>query len=174
MIVPMPEWTKDVVELVAAHQVWAVPICFVLGLGESIAVVSLFVPSTVLFLGIGGALSAAGGSFIPIWLAGAVGAFVGDVASFALGRAYKDQILQMWPLTAYPTMVPKAKVAIDKWGATSIIGSKFVGGLRPFIPLIAGMLHIPFSRFLPASAVSCLIWSGVFLAPGYGLVKLLG
>ena len=51
----------------------------------------------------------------------------------------------------------------------SIIGGKFVGALRPFLPLVAGMLDMPWALFLGASAVSSLIWAATFLAPGYGI-----
>src|SRR5262249_30580190 len=144
-------------------------VVFLLGFGESIALVSLFVPSTFLFLGIGGIHSAAGGEFWPIWLAAATGACVGDCVSFWLGRHFKDDVAKTWPMSKFPELIPKGQAAFERWGALSIIGGKFIGGLRPFIPVVAGTMMMPWPLFLAASAISSLIWAGVFLAPGYGL-----
>ncbi len=161
--------SNGVVAFVSAHMALAGPIVFLLGLGESIAGLSLLIPSTILFLAIGGVHSAAGGSFWPMWLWGAVGAFMGDVLSFLLGRVFRDDIGAVWPFRSRPQWYALARIACRRWGALAVLGSKFTAGLRPFIPVVAGAMRMPFVRFVPASALSCLVWAGVFLAPGYGL-----
>lgn len=162
-------FASDILRFFIENKEYAAGVCFLLGFGESIALVSLFVPSTMLFLGIGGAYSAVGGSFLPIWLAGAFGAMVGDCISYFIGRYFKDDVDKVWPFTKMPGLIPKGRSAFERWGAMSIIGGKFIGGLRPFIPVVAGIMNMPFGIFLAASAVSSLIWAGAFLAPGYGL-----
>jgi membrane protein DedA with SNARE-associated domain len=169
----VPDWVTPVLAWMKEHPELAITVCFLLGFGESLAVVSLFVPSTALFLAIGGAQSAAGGAFWPLWIAGSVGAFLGDVISFALGRLFKDRTEQVWPFSAYPTLIPRSRTIFEKWGGYSIIGGKFVGGLRPFLPVAAGMMRMPWPTFRVASAFSCVLWAGVFLAPGYGVALLL-
>jgi membrane protein DedA with SNARE-associated domain len=57
----------------------------------------------------------------------------------------------------------------EKWGALALVGSKFLGMLRPFAPVMAGTIAMPLGRFLLASAAGALLWAGVFLSPGYGL-----
>lgn len=168
-----PPWIERMLEYVRDHGELSAGICFLLGFGESLVLVSLFVPSTALFLGIGAAQSAAGGAFWPLWLAGSVGAFAGDVLSYAIGRRYKRNIEQVWPFNKYSSLIPKSQVVFERWGWLSIVGGKFVGGLRPFLPVAAGMVQMPWSTFLASSAASCLLWAGVFLAPGFGLTALM-
>ena len=144
-------------------------IVFSLGFAESIAFVSLFVPSTILFLGIGGVHAAAGGAFWQLWLAGATGACLGDCASYVFGRTYREDAHRIWPLSKYPQLIPKGRRMFERWGVWSILGGKFIGGLRPFIPVVAGMMDMPWMLFVFGSAVSSLAWAGIFLAPGYGL-----
>jgi membrane protein DedA with SNARE-associated domain len=165
----MAEWKDLALAFMRDHSQLTGLVVFLLGLGEGIALVSLFVPSTILFLGIGGMHSAAGGEFWPIWLAGAAGACVGDCISFWLGRHFKDEVQRIWPISKYPELIPKGRAAFERWGPLSIIGGKFIGGLRPFIPVVAGTMVMPWPLFFGASAISSLIWAGVFLAPGYGL-----
>ncbi len=151
------------------HVVWTPAIVFVLGFAESIAFVSLFVPSTILFLAIGGLHSAAGGEFVPVWIAGATGAAIGDIISYLAGRTFKADAERIWPFSRMPGLLPKARAMFERWGFWSIIGGKFIGGLRPFVPVVAGMMDMPWLLFVAGSVLSSVIWAGVFLAPGYGL-----
>jgi len=54
---------NQALELVEAHLSLAAPIVFALGFAESMVFLSLLVPSSALFLGIGGIHAAAGGDF---------------------------------------------------------------------------------------------------------------
>ena len=161
---------KDqIMALARDHNEWIAPLVFALGFCESIALVSLFVPSTILFLGIGAIHHAAGGAFVPVWIAGAAGACLGDIVSYGMGRYFQNSIETIWPFSKYPNVITKAKAMDEKWGALALVGSKFLGMLRPFAPVMAGTISMPAGRFLLASAAGALIWAGVFLAPGYGL-----
>ncbi len=166
---PFEGWTDAVVSLASEHANLVALLVFALGFAESIALVSLFVPSSILFLGIGAVHSAAGGEFWPVWLAGAAGACIGDCVSYGLGRYFKQDIVKVWPIRKFPDFIPKGEMLCERWGILGIVIGKFIGGLRPFIPVVAGMLSMSWAFFLPASAVSCLIWAGAFLAPGYGI-----
>jgi membrane protein DedA with SNARE-associated domain len=148
-------------------------IVFLLGFGEGVVLVSLFVPSTILFLAIGGMHSAAGGEFWPLWLSGAAGACFGDCVSYALGRYFKRDAHSVWPMGKHPVLLRNGRALFQRWGAISIIGGKFLGGVRPFIALVAGTFDMPWALFLGASAISSLMWAGVFLSPGYGISLLL-
>ena len=156
-------------QLVREHLALAEPIVFALGFGESIALLSLFVPSTILFIAIGGLHHAAGGSFVTVWLAGSAGAFLGDLLSYALGRVYKRDIGTIWPFRKRPGLMERSRLFAERHGGWGVIASKFLGPLRPFVPVMAGAFAMPVIAFVVASAVSCLMWAAVFLSPGYGL-----
>lgn len=160
---------QSLLDVVSANLHLVEPLVFALGFAESIVVVSLFVPSTILFLAIGGLHHAAGGDFISLWLAGASGAFLGDVLSYALGRYFRADIAGIWPFSKKPQWYVLARGFFQTWGAPGIIASKFLGMMRPFVPVVAGATHMRWLPFLLASAASCLIWAGAFLGPGYGL-----
>ncbi len=146
------------------------PIAFGLGFAESIVVLSWFIPSSAILLGLGAVQQATGGEFWTVWIAAAAGAFLGDTASFAAGRHYKSNVARMWPFSDQPMWLTRTRLVFLRWGAIGIIGSKFLGPIRAFIPVVAGAARMRWPAFLPASAVSCLAWSGAFLAPGFGLL----
>lgn len=169
MLTSVSHWWESALALVQQNAHLTAPLVFALGFGESIAFISLFVPSTFLFLGIGAMHSASGGEFWPIWLAGATGAALGDCVSYGLGRYFKQDVRQVWPIRKYPELIPRGQTLFERWGVLSIIAGKFIGGLRPFVPVVAGTLSMPVSLFLIGSVASSLLWAGVFLAPGYGI-----
>lgn len=160
---------NQVLELVKAHLELAVPLVFALGFAESTVFLSLLVPSSALFLAIGGIHGAAGGGFLTVWLAATTGAAIGDIATFALGRYFKRDIGAVWPLRTRPHWFVLARYFVKRYGAPGVFISKFGGMIRPFVPLVAGAMGMSWSRFLAVSPLSCAAWSGVFLAPGYAL-----
>jgi len=165
-------WTETVLAFVRENTHIAEPVIFALGFAESIALVSLFVPSSILFVAIGGLLSAAGGSFWSACLAGAAGAFLGDLVSYGFGRIFKEDVPRVWPFSRNPLWLPRAAAFFERWGLLGLVFGKFMGFLRPFLPVVAGTVRMPWVPFLIGSAVSSLLWAAVFLVPGYGVVWL--
>src|SRR5690606_26664698 len=123
-------WTDFLVSFAGDNLQLIEVLVFVLGFAESIALVSLFVPSTILFLGIGAVHSAAGGEFWPVWVAGATGAWIGDCISYGLGRYFKEDAGKVWPIRKFPDFIPKGQVICERWGVLGIVVGKFIGGLR--------------------------------------------
>ena len=164
---------KDVViAFVRENMALAEPAVFFMGFAEGIPGLSLLVPSTPLFLGIGSAHAAAGGQFWRLWLAASAGAIISDVVVYALGRIFKTEAPKIWPFSRHADWLARGHVLFERWGVLAVAGGKFTGFLRPFIPAIAGMLEMPIWKFIPASVISSFAWAGAFLAPGYG-IKLL-
>ena len=84
-----------VVGFVQEHKGWAAPVILLLAFGESLALVSLLFPATVILFGIGALIGAGGLEFWPLWAAAAVGAALGDYASYWLGARYGQAIFAM-------------------------------------------------------------------------------
>ncbi|HVY41670.1 MAG TPA: DedA family protein [Hyphomicrobiaceae bacterium] len=163
---------SSVLAFMQHHQLLAEPIVFALGFAEGIPVLSLFAPSSMLFLAIGSAQGASGGSLWTLWLSGAAGAVLGDCVTYAIGRYFKDQAKYIWPFSRHPERMAQGHALFERWGAGVVLGGKFLGFLRPIVPVIAGILEMPVLLFLIASVASSLLWAGAFLAPGWGLGSL--
>jgi membrane protein DedA with SNARE-associated domain len=163
----MESLSAAVLEIVRTHAALALPIVFVLALGESLAFVSLLLPATVLLMGGGGIISAAGIGFWPIWAAAAVGAAIGDWISYWLGFHYKEAIGGMWPLSRHPTLLAKGHAFFEKWGAASVFVGRFFGPLRCVMPLVAGICAMPMVAFQFANLTSAVVWATAVLAPGW-------
>ena len=166
------ETSEQLLMLVRAHAYLALPLVFCVGFLKSIAVVSLLIPSTVMFAGIAAAYSATGGTFAPLWLGAAAGATAGDALSYAVGHHYRHGVARMWPLSRAPELLPRGEVLFKRWGVGSVLGAKFVWGMRPLIPIVAGIYRMPFPIFLSATSLSSMIWAGIGMGVGFGLWRL--
>ena len=54
-----------------------------------------------------------------------------------------------------------------RYGVASIYLCRFMGPVRAFVPLIAGVTAMPNLKFQLANVGSAIIWVPVMLAPGY-------
>ena len=105
-------------------------------------------------------------NFWPMWVAGSVGAALGDWLSYWIGRKLEYTVQHIWPLSKYPDLIPKGEEFIKKWGALGIFIGRFSGPLRASVPLVAGIFEMPFWRFQIANWVSAFVWAAVLLTHG--------
>ena len=105
-------------------------------------------------------------NFWPIWIAGSVGAALGDWISYWVGKKLEYTVQHIWPLSRHPDLIPKGEAFIKKWGALGIFIGRFSGPLRASVPLVAGIFEMPFWRFQLANWVSAFVWAGVLLTLG--------
>lgn len=163
-----------ITEFVRANEELAPIIVFVLAFGESVALVSFFIPATVLLLAIGALVEASGLALGPTWLAATVGAILGDTLSYWIGFRYKEQARGLWPLSRRPDVVAKAEVFFHRFGVWSVAIGRFFGPLRAVVPLIAGILAMRQIPFQVANVASAALWAFAMLAPGAATLKLFG
>jgi membrane protein DedA with SNARE-associated domain len=153
-------------DFVREHQEFAAPIIFLLAFGESLALVSLLIPATVLLMGIGALIGASGIDFWPIYFGAVLGAGLGDWVSYWLGRHYHEQIARMWPLSKHPDLLPKGHAFFEKWGWPGVFLGRFFGPLRAIVPLVAGTCEMPKLAFQIANWTSAAAWAALLLGPG--------
>ena len=165
----MEEAFRGLIDFVREHQAWAAPVVLALAFGESLAFISLLVPAWGALVAIGALVGASGISFWPVWLAGALGAALGDWLSYWFGYRYKDRVSQIWPLSKFPGLLLRGEDFVQKWGVPSIFIGRFFGPLRASVPLAAGIFEMPYWSFQIANVLSALVWSAVLLLFGDGL-----
>ena len=160
------EISDGAMALVRAHHAWAGPVCFMLAFLESLAFVSLIVPSAVILIAIGGLVPFSDVSFMEIWLGTALGAVFGDWLSYWIGHRFEDRISAMWPFTKYPDMLPRTHRFFERWGVLGVFLGRFLGPLRATVPLVAGMGGMPVVTFQIANVTSAFLWAAGLLMPG--------
>jgi membrane protein DedA with SNARE-associated domain len=159
-------YVQQVIEFVRQHEAWAAPIVFALAFGESLAFISLLIPAWGALVAIGALIGSSGISFWPVWIAGAIGAALGDWLSYWIGLKLEHSVAHVWPLSRHPQLIPKGEAFMKKWGMLGIFIGRFFGPLRASVPLVAGIFEMPYWRFQLANFSSALVWAAVLLTLG--------
>ena len=136
---------------------------------ESLAVIGLLVPGIAMLLALTLVAVDAG---VPAWgwfLAGSVGAFAGDGVSFWLGQKAGPGVRHWAYFRRHPRVLAEGETFFLRYGVWSIMLGRFIGPLRPVVPLAAGALAMPAARFWLANALSSPAWGGVYLLGMYWL-----
>ncbi len=161
---------ESLLAFLRAHAEWAAPIAFVIAFAKSLAFVSFVVPGITLMLAIGGLMSAAGISFVPVWIAVSLGAGCGDWVSYAIGARLKGRARHLWPLSRHPEMLPRAERFFRRFGWMSVVLCRFFSPLRATVPLLCGVFEMPALTFQLANWPSAFLWAAAMLGPGAAVV----
>jgi membrane protein DedA with SNARE-associated domain len=157
---------RGTIDYVAAHGTWAAPIVGALAFGESLAFISLLLPAWTALVGIGLLIGPSGIAFWPVWVAGAMGAALGDWLSYWIGIRLGPAVANVWPLSRHPGLIPRGERFVKRWGALGVFIGRFSGPLRASVPLVAGIFGMPYWRFQGANFTSAFVWAGVLLTVG--------
>lgn len=139
----------------------------VIALLESLALVGLLVPGVVL---ITAAASLAGHQELAlpmVVLVAFAGAVAGDGISFLLGYTQHERVTRLWPLSRHPEWLARGTRFFQRYGTLSVFFGRFVGPVRPVVPLIAGMLRMSPRAFTWANLASAALWAPAYVLPGY-------
>lgn len=166
------ETLQAVQDWIIVNPNWAGLAVMVLSAAESLAVVGLFIPGLIV-MGIVGALVAAGIlNLVPTLLYAICGAIIGDGISYYLGFVFKDHLPNYWPFRRYPQWLSRGKSFFIHYGTMSIVIGRFVGPVRPFIPVVAGMMHMSPRVFFVANVISAVLWAPIYILPGIGITEI--
>jgi membrane protein DedA with SNARE-associated domain len=159
-------YAQQLVEFVRGHEAWAAPVVFALAFGESLAFLSLLIPAWAALVGIGALIGSSRLNFWPIWVAGSVGAALGDWFSYWMGIKIVPPVAHMWPLSRHPELLPRGEAFVRRWGVLAIFVGRFFGPLRASVPLVAGIFRMHYWQFQTANFTSAFVWAYVLLTVG--------
>ena len=161
------EWLDQLVAWIGENPTAAGAIAFLIAFCDALAVVGIVVPALPLLFAMGAliGLGYVNGPYVAV--AAAAGAFAGDALSYWIGHRWGPNMRELWLFRRYPQLLDRGERLFLRNGVKSIFIARFVGAVRPFVPAIAGMLRMPFTRYAPPSAIACVLWAAAFLAPGW-------
>lgn len=160
----MAALTQRALDFLRDAPVFAPALIFAVAFGESFAIVSLFVPGTVLLFAAGALVVTGGLPAMPMLVAASLGAIAGDGISYWLGHHYADAIERALP--RYRPLILRGVAFFARFGDASIVIGRFFGPARAFVPLAAGILRMPPWRFWIANVGSAALWAPVVLFSG--------
>lgn len=156
------------------HKDWAGPLLGGLAFGESLVLVGLFFPATfiMVFAGLAIQQGKLDGTTVLAW--SIAGAALGDAVTYWIGRWIGPSVVHHWPLNRDKATVARARLFFRKYGFLSIFIGRFLGPIRPTIPLVGGIMRMPHLTFQAANITSAIAWVPFMLFWGYIFSKLVG
>lgn len=148
------------------HTAWAGVVVFTISLCESLAGIGVIIPGLALMGGVGWLIGIGTLPLISTLAWATFGAVIGDNISYWIGAHYKDKLRRLWPFSQYPHWLSNGEKFFLRHGGKSIILGRFIGPIRPMIPVIAGMMDMPSRRFFAANVISALAWAPLYTLPG--------
>ncbi|MGW6392636.1 DedA family protein [Streptomyces sp. NPDC055103] len=135
--------------------------------GVVIGLESLGIPLPGEIVLVSSALLASQHGDINPWVLGAcatAGAIIGDSIGYAIGRRGGRPLLA-WLGKKFPKHCGEANVALaersfQKWGMWAVFFGRFIALLRIFAGPLAGVLHMPYWKFLIANVFGGILWAG--------------
>ena len=162
-----PSWFDNLLAWITAHPVAAGAVIFAIAFCDAVIVLGAIVPALPLLFAVGMLIGLSELSGPYALVCAALGAFLGDAISFQVGRRWGPQLRNHWPFRKYPQLLDRGESMFRRNALKSILIARYVGPIRPFVPAIAGMLKMPWRRYLPASSLAAVSWAVLFLAPGW-------
>lgn len=159
-------YIKTLLAFITLHPTLAYGAIFLVSLSESLALVGLIVPGTMVMFGVGAIVATGSLGLKPVLLLAAAGAVAGDGISYWLGHHYHEELRRMWPFARYPGMLKTGEAFFHRHGGKSILFGRFVGPVRPVIPVVAGMLGMSPLNFSIVNVISAIGWAFVAILPG--------
>lgn len=158
---------NGLVDWVGNHPVAAGVAIFLIAFADAVIVLGAVVPALPLLFAIGVLIGLGEISGPYAVLCAALGALAGDGLSYWVGHRWGPGLRSVWPFRKYPQLLERGELLFRRNAVKSIFIARYVGPVRPFVPAIAGMARMPLRRYVPASALACLSWGALFLAPGW-------
>ena len=133
------------------------------------------IPSEVIMPAAGFAASRGDLNLILVILAGTLGASLGALPLYYLGRIFdKERLIVVTEkygkyVLVKPDDVASANEWFDKHGKTAVFFGRMVPGVRSLISIPAGMNNMPLLPFLALTALGSSIWTAALTLAGYYL-----
>jgi undecaprenyl-diphosphatase len=163
----MSSWIDGITSWLSANPSWLGAAVLLVSFLECMAIAGIIVPGTVALFAIA---ALAGSGILPLsqaLLLGFLGGLLGDFISYFLGRRFHQNIRRLPGLRQHPEWIAGAETYFQRYGIASLLVGRFIGPLRPMLPMVAGMFDMPFVRFAVVSVVAAAGWTVAYILPGW-------
>lgn len=96
------------------------------------------------------------------------------MVTYWIGRWIGPRVVHHWPLNRDKAAVARARLFFRKYGFLSIFIGRFLGPVRPTIPLVAGIMRMRHVTFQIANVTSAFVWVPFMLFWGYAFSRAVG
>lgn len=162
----MQEYIDLFLNFISENESWAAPMIGLIAFLESIFIIGLIMPATVIMVATGALVGADALSLTPILIGATLGCFLGDSTSYYIGFKSRPGLRRSKIYCKHRNIILRARLLFRKYGLYAVFLGRFMGPLRSTVPTVAGVLRVPIFKFQIANICSAIIWPPLYMLPG--------
>lgn len=141
-------------------------IVFFIALFESMPIIGVITPGTLLLLFLGFSGSSLNINLSLMIFAATLGSVIGDLTGYVLGKYGSSFLLKHKKILKH-SHIEEGRRFFSNHGFKSIFIGRFVGIMRPIVSLIAGSISMRFSKFIFFDILASFLWSLIYIVIGF-------
>lgn len=149
------------------HPEWISVAFAIVAFAESFFVIGVVLPGALVLFSLAALAGGLELALLPLLLGAAIGASIGDISSFFIGRELEHLFHDRTEGRRWHKHLDRTHAFLEKWGVLAVIVGRFVGPVRPFLPAVAGAAGMRRRLFIISDLVSSLAWAPFYVLPGY-------
>ncbi|OKL46052.1 hypothetical protein BM477_07695 [Boudabousia marimammalium] len=117
------------------------------------------------------------GRTVPLWsiiIAASLGAFIGDIGAYHVGRWLPVEKIPLIRNFATPERLERARLALNRRGASYLLIARFIPIGRIAVNMTAGASHYARRRYIPTMIFADITWTSFSTLIGLAAGKFLG
>jgi membrane-associated protein len=154
--------------LIRDYGVWVYAILFAIVFAETGLVVTPFLPGDSLLF-VAGALAALGGIDVHVLVLSLVlAAVLGNSTNYAIGRFLGKRLFRDRSSRGLnPAYLDRTHAFYERHGGKAVVISRFIPIVRTYVPFVAGLGAMGFSRFTLYNVAGAMLWVASLAYAGY-------
>ena len=163
----MVDFLTGVTTWLSQHPAWLGASLALVAFAESFFVVGVCLPGALVLFALAALAGGLDMAILPLLAWTALGASVGDISSFFIGRELEHLFHDRVEGRRWQRHLDRTHDFLEKWGMLAVVVGRFVGPIRPFLPAVAGAAGMGRRQFIASDIVSSLAWAPFYFLPGY-------
>lgn len=154
--------------IIQNYGMWTYALLFLLIFCETGLVVTPFLPGDSVLFATGALASIGSLKVFPLFIIFYLAAVIGDTANYHIGQKIGTKILEKEDVKFInKEYLNRAHSFYKKHGPMTIALGRFIPIIRTFVPFVAGIGEMSYSRFIIYNMVGGFFWVTLFLGGGY-------
>ncbi|AWI05820.1 DedA family protein [Clostridium drakei] len=155
------------------YGVWTYVLIFLIIFCETGLVITPFLPGDSILFATGALASIGSLKILILFMLFYMAAVIGDTVNYYIGQKVGNKILEKENVKYInKEYLKKANIFYEKHGGMAIIVGRFIPIIRTFVPFVAGIGEMSYSKFIIYNMLGGFIWVTLFLGGGYFLGNL--
>lgn len=154
--------------IVQSYGMWTYALMFIIIFCETGLVVTPFLPGDSILFATGALASIGVLKVFPLFIVFYLAAVIGDTANYHIGKKIGAKILEKENIKFINReYLDRAHVFYKKHGSMTIVLGRFIPIIRTFVPFVAGIGEMNYSKFITYNILGGFVWVALFLGGGY-------